>query len=90
MEATLNPSVTSWQAERDGLLEHISWQADSIERATDYLVEVGKLDTITPFDIVEALSILWESKDVSEARRFGKDPTEYGTVEVATKKEDQK
>lgn len=89
MEATLYPSVTSWQAERDGLLDHISWLSDSLERASDYLVEIGKLETITPFDILEALTIIWEAKDISEERRARSLPAEYGTVEVATKKEDQ-
>ncbi len=81
---TLEPSVTSWQRERDGMLSHISYLEDCRTRAGEFLLKVARLEPITEFDITEALMILWEAKDQSEARRWP-----VLDSEILNEKEDQ-
>lgn len=68
---TLEPSVTSWQRERDAMLDRISHLQDARDRATDFLARLaGEVSPITAFDMGEAIALLWETPEQSEARRF--------------------
>lgn len=64
------PSVTTWQLERDGLLDHISHLEDCRERTTEYLTQCVTNGLVPAFETAEAMLLLWESKDESEKRRW--------------------
>jgi hypothetical protein len=71
MTVTLSPSVNRWQRERDGLLDRLSYLEETRTRTGEFLIELSAIPDITPFDITEALALLWESQPDSELRRFG-------------------
>lgn len=66
-------SVTSWQMERDALLDRIGYLEDTRKRTGSFLLALSTdaHHPITPFDMGEALQLLWESQPDSEHRRFG-------------------
>ena len=81
-----SPSVTSWQKERDGLLDRISHLQDVRDRATDFLAHLAsEVQPITSFDVGEAVKILWETPEASHERRF---PTPVLDSDSSTNKED--
>ena len=69
-EGTHNPSVTTWQHERDGMLDQISYLENCRERTTEYLTQCVTNGLVPAFETAEAMLLLWESKDESEKRRW--------------------
>jgi Fic family protein len=88
MIESITKSVTSWQAERDSLLDRISHLQDARERASAFIATlVEAREPITPFDLTEMTKILWETPAESEARRFPEPVLDSVFLE---QKEDQK
>jgi hypothetical protein len=63
------PSVTSWQLERDGLLDQISYLEDCVNRTGEYLLGFEKQHMEVSFEVAEALLILFETKIDNDIRR---------------------
>lgn len=70
---TLEGNVTRFQAERDAMLDRIAYLEDTRKRTGSFLLALSTdaHHPITPFDMGEALQLLWESQADSEHRRFG-------------------
>ena len=67
----LAPNKRSLEIQRDNSLDQVSYLQDARARATDYLkCLAADVEPITAFDINEALAILNETREASEARRF--------------------
>lgn len=61
----------SLEIQRDNSLDQVSYLQDARRRATDYLkCLAADVEPITVFDINEALAILNETREASDARRF--------------------
>lgn len=66
----LAPNRRSLEIQRDNSLDQVSYLQDSRQRATDYLkCLAADVEPITAFDINEALAILNETREASDARR---------------------
>lgn len=63
-------SVTTWQRERDGLLDEISHLNDCRNRTTEYLTQRVKDGLLPDFEVAEAMLLLWEARDESDRRRW--------------------
>lgn len=72
------PSVTSWQHERDGLLDYISHVESCRTRAQDYMLNAVRQEMMPEFEVAEVLLLLFEARDESEKRRWGQGGGESG------------
>ncbi len=83
----LAPNRRSLEIQRDNALDQVSYLQEARTRATDFLKCLASdVDPITAFDINEALAILTETRQASDARRF---PAVLDSVTL-DQKEDQK
>lgn len=69
----LNPSVTTWQMQRDAMLDQISYLEDCVNRTGEFLLRLEKEHPEFSFEIGETLLILFETKIDNDIRR-GFDP----------------
>jgi hypothetical protein len=85
---TLTKSVTSWQAERDAMLDRVSYLQDVRARTTSFVERlVDEVEPLTKFDLFEVLAILNETQVESELRRS---LDRVLSSDVPSEKEDQK
>lgn len=63
------PSVTSYQLERDGLLDQIGFLGDKIQNAENYLLRFEQEHPEVAYEIGELYLILCETKIDNDIRR---------------------